>query len=145
CRALVEERAVDSRDLVDRTRHANARERLGTPEVGHALETLCEQCSKLVGPVVTFDEPPHGRVGRDAPVVVLHEANAVAARSCLLLLSGAPTELSRVVLPQRGSTPCVRWQMERVGALAQCSLQLLELRETGLPFRFARPLVPARG
>src|SRR5690606_18334216 len=67
------------------------------------------------------------------------------ASSCLLLLGGAPTELSRVVLPQRGSLPRVGWQMEGVAALTERSLQLLELREVGLPFRFARPLVPARG
>ena len=35
--------------------------------------------------------------------------------------------------------------MERVGAFAERTLQLLELREVGIPFRFARPLVPARG
>src|SRR5690606_28909996 len=35
--------------------------------------------------------------------------------------------------------------MERVGARAERSLQLLELRDVELPFRFARPLVPARG
>src|SRR5690606_31321894 len=35
--------------------------------------------------------------------------------------------------------------MERVSARAERSLQLLELRYVELPFRFARPLVPARG
>src|SRR5690606_24396664 len=50
----------------------------------------------------------------------------------------------RVVLPQRASLPGVGRQMESVSALAERTLQLLELHEVGLPFRLARPLVPAR-
>jgi hypothetical protein len=44
-----------------RAREANACERLGASEVGHAREALPEQLTDFVSPIITFDEPPQGR------------------------------------------------------------------------------------
>ena len=75
------EQAIDLRNLVCRGRYTNMRKRFGTPEVGHSGEALSEQRDKVIGPVIAFDEPPQGSVGRRAPVVVLPVAGSITGKS----------------------------------------------------------------
>jgi hypothetical protein len=58
-------------------------ERLGTPEVGYALQTLTEELAKVVASVIAFDDRPHQRLERHALVV-----SYPARDSCFLLSQG---------------------------------------------------------